>query len=165
MMTFTFYLYILLNIMFLLATTPLMLATLIILIVCMVAIFTYSLTTTSWLSFIFFMLFISAMMIIFIYVASLASNEFITTSMPLPFVFIFLFSFLFLNPSTLLEDLTFFSVSTSITDATLTPNLMMKIYTPYISILSMFMIIYLFVALVVVAKNSSISKSPMRSYK
>nr|DAZ91339.1 TPA_asm: ND6 [Echinogammarus veneris] len=151
---------------FLFFNSPLMLACLVILIAMGVSMITYLFTSTSWLSFIIFMIFVSAMMVIFIYVASLTSNDFLTTypSMSLFLVPLFsIFFFLVKWPFNSMNELANSTNQQNMSEVALTPLLMLKIYSPYTLTMSFLLIIYLLVVLIAVAKNSSTTSGPLRA--
>nr|DAZ91353.1 TPA_asm: ND6 [Gammarus chevreuxi] len=150
--------------LFIFSKTPLMMAMIIIAQAVMVSFITFMFLPTSWFSFILFMVFVSAMMIIFVYVSSLASNDFFTSTGPsvaLSLVASLALTVLFfLSPA--LPALTPYSEST-LTDLGLASVTAYKLYAPYILLVTLFLIIYLLVALIVVAKNSSTKKGALRA--
>nr|YP_008964137.1 NADH dehydrogenase subunit 6 [Eulimnogammarus verrucosus]AHB14324.1 NADH dehydrogenase subunit 6 [Eulimnogammarus verrucosus] len=144
--------------------TPLMLAMLIVLQTMLVTMLIYTTLTTSWLSFILFMIVVSAMMVIFVYVSSLASNDFITLSHSS------LMSTLYFTP--LLMLMAFFLLNSqnkptmsqlTLSDMDLGPVACYKMYTYHTSPMTMFLIIYLLVALITVVKISETSKGTLRA--
>nr|APL97219.1 NADH dehydrogenase subunit 6 [Acanthogammarus victorii] len=152
------------SMLFITSSTPLMMALLIILQTTLVAVSMYISLVTSWLSFILFMVLVSAMMVIFVYVSSLASNDFMVTP-----------SYMFtatLYSTPLLGLAAYFTLSPrvppstsqlTLTDADLAPTTLWKLYTSYTSTLTLFLILYLLVALIVVAKISLSTKGALRA--
>nr|YP_009686641.1 NADH dehydrogenase subunit 6 [Gammarus lacustris]QDS78460.1 NADH dehydrogenase subunit 6 [Gammarus lacustris] len=144
--------------------TPLTMAALIILQAFMVSFITFMFLLSSWFSFILFMVFISAMMVIFVYVSSLASNDFFTA--PSPYLLLILFSVPFVIIFMALVPTSVPNQSHSqifLSDLHLGSMVTYKLYSSYILATTIFLIIYLLVALIVVAKNSSSSKGALRA--
>lgn len=152
-------------IIFALSKTPLIIAFMVLAIALMVSFFTFIYLPTSWFSFILFLIFIGAMIIIFIYVSSLASNDFTLTSMTPSWLLILSLS---LTGSLILfagQDYTSHASSSAILDFRVITPIAYKLYSPYVLYMSLFIIIYLLVALIVVAKNSSWSSGALRALK
>nr|YP_009478337.1 NADH dehydrogenase subunit 6 [Gammarus roeselii]AVP50042.1 NADH dehydrogenase subunit 6 [Gammarus roeselii] len=150
------------SLLFLFSSAPLIMAFTLVTQTILVSVVTFLIMPTSWFSFILFMIFISAMMVIFVYVSSLAHNEFLSprwTSYS---------AFLMLTMTILLVALSQNMYShqshnyVSMSDLSLGSMSTYKLYAPYLSTISIFMIIYLLVALIAVAKNSSYNKGPLR---
>nr|YP_010320622.1 NADH dehydrogenase subunit 6 [Myra affinis]UJP67366.1 NADH dehydrogenase subunit 6 [Myra affinis] len=118
-----------------------------------------------WFSYILFLIFIGGMLVLFIYVSSLAANEYfkfsLTVFMAFLFTsFIFSFIFMFMDPLT-----TSFSSSlpcSSITEALSTQKIVSWIYSTPLMSLTLFVIIYLLLTLIVVVKITKIFKGPLR---
>nr|BDL61385.1 NADH dehydrogenase subunit 6 [Guinusia dentipes] len=120
-----------------------------------------------WFSYILFLVFLGGMLILFIYVASLASNEVLTFSLPL--LLFFLLSLIISFMMLLLDPL-------YISTPTLLPNLSMKNLTSTQFIISwiyntpsmpftIFIIYYLLLMLIVVVKIVTLFKGPLRLIK
>nr|AXI98750.1 NADH dehydrogenase subunit 6 [Pseudoniphargus sp. 1-Murcia] len=154
------------SVMFLLSTSPLFLSLMIIAQTISLAFIINTITMTSWFSFMLIMIYLSGMMIIFIYISSMASNElFYLNNLLLAGIF------LFFIPATLLI---FNSTPASSSDYanTLDQNLTqtaiiktMKMFSKPLFIMTILLIIYLLLAMIVVSKNSSFSSGPLRSIK
>nr|DAZ91234.1 TPA_asm: ND6 [Gammarus fossarum] len=152
-----------LSTLFMTLNTPLIMAAVITTQAVLVSFSTYNISLTSWFSFILFLVFISAMMIIFVYVSSLASNEFfnsyvLTTGhhamiMTLPLML------LYTTPTTVNTNM--FSMLT-LTDTNLGPTATYKMFTSYTLNISLILINYLLISLMAVAKISSYLKGPLR---
>nr|UBI44049.1 NADH dehydrogenase subunit 6 [Leptomithrax sp. QNL-2021] len=123
-------------------------------------------THSFWFSYILFLIFLGGMLILFIYVASLASNEFFKFSysylfLSLSFIFLFTFLsfFLDLNISSPLNSLPISSISNP-------QNLIMFIiswiYSYSIMKTTLFIIFYLLLTLIVVVKITNLFKGPLR---
>nr|QFG40109.1 NADH dehydrogenase subunit 6 [Alpheus bellulus] len=121
----------------------------------------------TWLSYILFLIFLGATLVLFIYVASLASNEMFNLSYPMALV---MASPLLLSLPILLKDELIQPIkpnsekSSLITSEILsdpTFNLSM-IYSPSTAFLTSFVILYLLLTLIVIVKLSSSSTGPLR---
>lgn len=124
-----------------------------------ISVFIYLNIARAWFSFLLFIVFLRGMIIIFIYVSSLASNEvsFSNISVLLRPGILFIFLFITLDriffKNRFLLNLKFSRDSL----------FCLKIYRPFIFILSMVMIVYLLVALIVVVKISLFTEGPLRA--
>nr|ACM79551.1 NADH dehydrogenase subunit 6 [Onisimus nanseni] len=119
-------------------------------------------SSTTWFTFIMLTVFISGMMILFLYVASLASNLTKTNyhfSIFIPMVTsIFIIFNLEILPLHLDPLLNLFK--TSFTE---TPILLMyKLFSPYISLMSVFIMSYLLMVLFVAVKLTTTCTGPLR---
>jgi NADH-ubiquinone oxidoreductase chain 6 len=144
--------------------TPLIIAALIILQAFIVSFITFIFLLRSWFSFILFIVFIRAIIVIFVYVSSLASNDFFTT--PSPYLLLILLSVPFVIIFITLVPTSVPNQSHSqifLSDLHLGSIVTYKLYSSYILATTIFLIIYLLIALIVVAKNSSSSKGALRA--
>nr|AXI98802.1 NADH dehydrogenase subunit 6 [Pseudoniphargus sp. 6-Morocco A] len=157
---------IILSFMFLLETPPLFLSMVIILQTIILALIISLFTMSSWFSFMLLMIYLSGMMIIFIYVSSMASNEMFhpkSRLFPLLLSLMLVFMALFL-----INDAPLPSDSINILDLSLIQNTTIKIskmYSKSLSAMTILLIIYLLLAMIMVTNNSSFSEGPMRSAK
>nr|YP_009406963.1 NADH dehydrogenase subunit 6 [Typhlatya mitchelli]ASA39486.1 NADH dehydrogenase subunit 6 [Typhlatya mitchelli] len=122
---------------------------------------------TTWFSYILFLIFLGAMLVLFIYVASLAPNEplylsylmisIIFTSMLLSAIFIIL------DPI-LLSHSSFFENTASNLTPMLTPttSFLNPMYNPSSMKMTLFLILYLLLTLVVVVKITATHFGPLR---
>nr|YP_009509588.1 NADH dehydrogenase subunit 6 [Pilumnus vespertilio]AUN45005.1 NADH dehydrogenase subunit 6 [Pilumnus vespertilio] len=124
-------------------------------------IYTYSF----WFSYILFMIFLGGMLVLFIYVASLASNESflfsLTTFTFYTFMFILLtVMLLMLDPifSSHLSTLSLSSINFNIS----TPFIISWIYNNPSMMFTLFIILYLLLTLLVVVKITNLFKGPLR---
>lgn len=141
--------------------SPLRLGLLVVLESFLVSLTIFLTSSTSWFSYLLFIIFLRGIIIIFIYVSSLAANEFFFTNF-------FLFSFLFITLVGLVRFLKMnFLVIRGLVDYSLnsSASLCFKVYAPFIYALTVVIIVYLLVALLVVVKNSLFSEGPLRSKK
>nr|APL97245.1 NADH dehydrogenase subunit 6 [Garjajewia cabanisii] len=154
------------SIFFLFSKTPLMMALLIVTQTVVVTLSIYIFLSTSWLSFILFMILVSAMMVIFVYVSSLASNDFLALPNAMGVTYASFLLLLMLSAYLMLTKQDSHANSQSnLSDMDLGPMISYKLYAPNTSPLTMFLIIYLLVALIVVAKISMTSKGALRALK
>nr|AXI98633.1 NADH dehydrogenase subunit 6 [Pseudoniphargus mercadali] len=160
LLSFTF------SMMFLLSISPLFLSVMIIAQTITLALIINSITLTSWFSFMLIMIYLSGMMIIFIYVSSMASNE-----------LFYLNNFLLVFILAAFIPLTFFTMDYSSSSPSDCMNMLsqnltqitifktMKMFSKPLFIMTILLIIYLLLAMIVVSKNSSFSSGPLRSIK
>nr|QXU57698.1 NADH dehydrogenase subunit 6 [Cherax quadricarinatus] len=123
-----------------------------------------------WFSYILFLIFLGGMLVLFIYVSSLASNEafkihfksslLITLSLPMSFTLIFLD--LLLLPSKFSKSSLFLILSNKTNLATLSTS---SIYSITSFPLTTLVILYLLLTLIVIVSIISISSSPLRPSK
>nr|SSD62323.1 NADH dehydrogenase subunit 6 [Parides photinus] len=129
---------------------------------------------TYWFSYILFLVFMGGLLVLFIYVSSIASNElfnfnfFMKNYIILFFMFIVIISFLFMynlnwmnfnfnyDMNNLFNMFIFFNNENKINIS--------KLYNNQIFYLMIIMIIYLFVALIAVVKITNIFYGPLRSF-
>lgn len=146
------------GLVFIYIQTPLRIGVLIIVLSFFVATIIFFIGPTSWFSYLLFIVFLRGIIIIFIYVSSLASNEILFYNiyfLPLFFVTpLLLFMYLKIN----------FDTHTEIINSIIEPNSIFsyKIYTPYLRLLTRIIMIYLLIALLVVVKNSLFREGPLR---
>nr|YP_007317413.1 NADH dehydrogenase subunit 6 [Enoplometopus occidentalis]AGA56190.1 NADH dehydrogenase subunit 6 [Enoplometopus occidentalis] len=124
-----------------------------------------------WFSYILFLIFLGGMLVLFIYVASLASNEPFKFSMML-FIFSLIFSsimtllFLFKDPLHITSSINIISSSIpqSMQDENFSQNLISMIYNPSTMFFTMYMILYLLLTLIVIVKIINLYSSPLRLF-
>nr|YP_008239003.1 NADH dehydrogenase subunit 6 [Pachygrapsus crassipes]AGO20491.1 NADH dehydrogenase subunit 6 [Pachygrapsus crassipes] len=121
-------------------------------------------TYSFWVSYILFLVFLGGMLVLFIYVASIASNEpfFFVTSLSSLIFFVFLLSMSCIFVDALLVLMPSSLPSSSLDFSTSTPFIISWIYnTPSMSF-TIFIISYLLLMLIVVVKIVSLFKGPLR---
>nr|DAZ91313.1 TPA_asm: ND6 [Baikalogammarus pullus] len=156
-----------LSIFFVLSKTPITSAFLVALHALLVAIYTYTAMLTSWYSFILVMVYIGAMMVIFAYVSSLASNDFLFLKISWPWLALSALAFLtssftlISSPGMLKTPLT----HTNFSDPDLTSLSIYKTYGVYTLPLTVFLVLYLLIVLIVVAALTSNSKGPLKAHQ
>nr|YP_009509562.1 NADH dehydrogenase subunit 6 [Tubuca polita]AUN44979.1 NADH dehydrogenase subunit 6 [Tubuca polita] len=117
-----------------------------------------------WFSYILFLIFLGGMLVLFIYVASLASNEAFVPSTLYLVIFMlttfFSMMLLFIDPimTSSSSSLPWSSFSTS----TLNPSIIMWIYNTPSMNFTIFIICYLLLMLIIVVKIVNLFKGPLR---
>nr|YP_007026905.1 NADH dehydrogenase subunit 6 [Metacrangonyx remyi]CCI69569.1 NADH dehydrogenase subunit 6 [Metacrangonyx remyi] len=160
---FLFFSYILL--IFFFSSHPLFMSIMITLQTILIGLIIYYFSVISWFSYLLFMLFLSGMMIILIYVSSLASNnmmKYLIFDFKSIFIFLMLYALMSLYHSKvyiLCDSFIHFS------NLSYTVTMFMKVYAKETYALTMLLICYLLLVLIMVVKNSSFSKGPLRSNK
>lgn len=122
-------------------------------------------TYSFWFSYILFIIFLGGILVLFIYVASLASNEIFSFSLITFFTYratVFLFSFItiFLDPLIISRPSSL--PSSSINTNLSTPLIVRWIYNSPSIRFTLFIITYLLLTLVVVVKIVNLFKGPLR---
>nr|YP_007026853.1 NADH dehydrogenase subunit 6 [Metacrangonyx ilvanus]CCI69556.1 NADH dehydrogenase subunit 6 [Metacrangonyx ilvanus] len=123
----------------------------------------YMFSTIPWFSYLLFMIFLSGMMVILIYVSSLASNLimkyfFMEFKSILYFTILyFFFSYFFMKSNYFCENSVNFSNLPSMI------LLSGKMYSKEMYMLTVLLICYLLLVLILVVKNSLFTKGPLRS--
>nr|YP_010868540.1 NADH dehydrogenase subunit 6 [Alpheus brevicristatus]WGU20735.1 NADH dehydrogenase subunit 6 [Alpheus brevicristatus] len=121
-----------------------------------------------WMSYILFLIFMGATLVLFIYVASLASNEMFSLSFPLTFITLsplalatlpIMLKDELIHPLKPNNEMSSLISSEMIFDPTFSLGM---IYNPSCSSLTSFMILYLLLTLIVIVKLSSSSAGPLR---
>nr|AXI98854.1 NADH dehydrogenase subunit 6 [Pseudoniphargus sp. 1-Azores] len=154
------------SVVFLLTISPLFLSLLIILQTITLAIIINMITMTSWFSFMLIMIYLSGMMVIFIYVSSMASNElFFPNNYLLVPLFIAFAVAASLTSSHMLNNPSDYTNELNMTLTKITIFKTMKMYSKPLFIMTILLIVYLLLAMIMVSKNSSFSYGPLRSFK
>nr|QOL00644.1 NADH dehydrogenase subunit 6 [Kingdonella pienbaensis] len=138
----------------------------------LIGLFTGTIMESFWLSYILFLTFLGGMLVLFIYITSIASNEmFKPKSIILMFSIILwtiIMMILIILDKTMFMD--FFknsetmNINTSIDFQEMTLSLL-KLYNKPTIIITMMMMIYLFLALIAVVKITNINQGPIRKIK
>nr|YP_010164370.1 NADH dehydrogenase subunit 6 [Scyra compressipes]QRM82008.1 NADH dehydrogenase subunit 6 [Scyra compressipes] len=121
-------------------------------------------TYSFWFSYILFLIFLGGMLVLFIYVASLASNEMFKFS--LVFFFTSFFLLMFFSLLLFFSDNIFFSflnlISSSIETKIFSTFIISWIYSTSLMKVTSFVIFYLLFTLIVVVKITNMFKGPLR---
>nr|YP_009162802.1 NADH dehydrogenase subunit 6 [Operophtera brumata]AJW60231.1 NADH dehydrogenase subunit 6 [Operophtera brumata] len=129
---------------------------------------------TYWFSYILFLTFLGGLLVLFIYVSSIASNEMfsmINNNMKMFFIFTFMFfimmQFMYFNnlnwmnlSNNLADNNNFFDMYFFNNENKININ---KLYNSHNFMLMMMMVIYLFITLIAVVKITNIFYGPLRS--
>ena len=137
------------------------------LIICLI---TGLVTKTFWFSYVLFLIFVGGILVLFIYVTSLASNEIFNFSRKISFSSLFIFftflvlllfidKRLFVNYFLNYETESLKIINSFLLENTLTLN---KLYNFPINIITIIIIIYLFLTLIAVVKITNIFEGPLR---
>nr|YP_009694033.1 NADH dehydrogenase subunit 6 [Amphinemura longispina]QEI04301.1 NADH dehydrogenase subunit 6 [Amphinemura longispina] len=128
------------------------------------------LTQSFWFSYILFLVFLGGLLVLFIYVTSLASNEMftlsLTTAAPLMIGSGMLVAIcIFLDTSLLITEVSNFE-SYNMTCTTLfqeeATNSLTKLYNTSTSLITLTLVMYLFLTLIAVVKITKITQGPLR---
>nr|AXI98568.1 NADH dehydrogenase subunit 6 [Pseudoniphargus elongatus] len=157
---------VMLSMTFLMGKSPLFLSLIIIVQTITIAIIVNILTLSSWFSFMLLMIYLSGMMIVFIYVSSMASNEFFPLKYSKLMAFVILS--IILLTSIFMSNYHPKSDYINILNLDLTQTTIFKtakMFAKPLFMMTILLIIYLLLAMIMVVKNSSFSSGPMRSAK
>nr|ASM82615.1 NADH dehydrogenase subunit 6 [Amphinemura sp. FS-2017] len=135
-----------------------------------ISILTGMIAQSFWFSYILFLVFLGGLLVLFIYVTSLASNEMFTLSttalMPLIVGAPILMAAILITDSSLLvtstsnfESLSFMSTALYQEEAT---NSLTKLYNTPTSLITLTLVMYLFLTLIAVVKITKITQGPLR---
>nr|YP_010327113.1 NADH dehydrogenase subunit 6 [Abrostola triplasia]UNP54375.1 NADH dehydrogenase subunit 6 [Abrostola triplasia] len=128
---------------------------------------------TYWFSYILFLTFLGGLLVLFIYVSSIASNEMFNFSFNLKYTFFILFSSIWMIKFMYMNNMTWMNLSmNSEMDNFLNLSLFInnenkinlsKLYNNQTFMLMMMLIIYLFITLIAVVSITNIFYGPLRS--
>nr|YP_010498958.1 NADH dehydrogenase subunit 6 [Microtendipes umbrosus]UWR98454.1 NADH dehydrogenase subunit 6 [Microtendipes umbrosus] len=162
------------SLMFIFMNHPLSMGLLLMLQTIIISIFTGTLTKTFWFSYSLFLIFLGGMLILFMYMTSIASNEtfkFSINKKPILFFFLttilFMLLFFFMNYKNILmnkifnmENQSMQNFNNLIMENNLTLN---KLYNFPTNIITILLINYLFLTLIVTVKITNIFEGPLRA--
>nr|AUN45071.1 NADH dehydrogenase subunit 6 [Aegla aff. longirostri MHT-2018] len=166
---FTLPLIMFLSLLFLRMLHPLSMGLLLLMQTILVSITSGLINKSFWFSYILFLIFLGAMLVLFIYVASLASNEQfnfkIQTSIIISVAsFCLMMIFIFLDSLSISNKIFIpFSSSTTLMKTEITSSLTSSIYNLPSSSFTLFIIMYLLLTLLVVVKVMKVFSSPLRT--
>nr|YP_010329873.1 NADH dehydrogenase subunit 6 [Calyptra minuticornis]UNP54622.1 NADH dehydrogenase subunit 6 [Calyptra minuticornis] len=128
---------------------------------------------TYWFSYILFLIFLGGLLVLFIYVSSIASNELFKTSFNLKIIFLFIFMIFIMIQIIYFNNLFWMNLSmNSDMNNFFNFNLMInnenkinlnKLYNNQTFMIMLMLIIYLFITLISVVKITNIFYGPLRS--
>nr|YP_010587793.1 NADH dehydrogenase subunit 6 [Dicrotendipes pelochloris]WAB46402.1 NADH dehydrogenase subunit 6 [Dicrotendipes pelochloris] len=139
----------------------------------LIALLTGILTKTFWFSYSLFLIFLGGMLILFMYMTSIASNEMFKFSINIKlllfmmtlilsfmlFFLIFDFKMFFFNKIFNLDNMNFFDMKNLFTENNLTLN---KLYNFPMNIITILLVNYLFLTLIATVKITNIFEGPLR---
>nr|WMQ78042.1 NADH dehydrogenase subunit 6 [Obeidia gigantearia] len=130
---------------------------------------------TYWFSYILFLTFLGGLLVLFIYVSSIASNELFNFTFNLKMFFFFFMLLIFINKLYLnfYENLNWMNLSDNLSDNDNFSKMFFfnnenkinlnKLYNNHTYLMMMLMVIYLFISLVAIVKITNIFYGPLRS--
>nr|WAX39282.1 NADH dehydrogenase subunit 6 [Bundoksia longissima] len=122
------------------------------------------LSQSFWFSYVLFLMFIGGMLVLFIYVTSLASNEMFYMSMKMMLMMIIItFMMLMLTKMNLpINNMEMMTNENIYNMENEMMNSLMKLYNQPTNLITIMLVSYLFLTLIVVVKITNISKGPLR---
>nr|QNE85632.1 NADH dehydrogenase subunit 6 [Platypalpus longicornis] len=157
------------NLIFMQMNHPLSMGLMLLLQTLMICLITGLLTKTFWFSYILFLIFLGGMLVLFIYVTSLASNEMFSFSMNILMISFLLLSLLtmlilFMDKSLFISfinnnEMNLFMEMNSSEENSITLN---KLYNFPTNLITILLIIYLFITLIAIVKITNIFYGPLR---
>uniref|UniRef100_A0AB39A6N0 NADH-ubiquinone oxidoreductase chain 6 n=1 Tax=Demicryptochironomus minus TaxID=3231393 RepID=A0AB39A6N0_9DIPT len=167
------FLLILLSFSFSLMNHPLSMGILLMTQTIFIALFTGTLTKSFWFSYSLFLIFLGGMLILFMYMTSIASNEMFKFSLNMKFIFsyfilffmfltmilIFDMKMLFFNKIFNIDNLNLMEMKNIFLENNLTLN---KLYNFPMNIITILLINYLFLTLIATVKITNIFEGPLR---
>nr|YP_009542014.1 NADH dehydrogenase subunit 6 [Xiphidiopsis gurneyi]AYR06714.1 NADH dehydrogenase subunit 6 [Xiphidiopsis gurneyi] len=150
---------------------PMAMMLIIILQTLIVALTTGMMTSTFWFSYILFLVFLGGMLVLFIYITSLASNELFTVPTKSLIIILMLLSTIIsislLSDSTLWSMLSFNEEMNTINNDFITPHdesnyLLTKLYNKPTDLITLMLVNYLFLTLIAIVKITNIFQGPLR---
>nr|YP_009947917.1 NADH dehydrogenase subunit 6 [Coenomyia ferruginea]QOI08133.1 NADH dehydrogenase subunit 6 [Coenomyia ferruginea]UDF83766.1 NADH dehydrogenase subunit 6 [Coenomyia ferruginea] len=137
------------------------------LLICMI---TGMMTKTFWFSYILFLIFLGGMLVLFIYVTSLASNEMFSISMKLTFICLIIFSLLMMinlimDKSILMNYMNNYEMmSVSYMESYMNENTtsLNKLYNYPTNMITILLVNYLLLTLIIIVKITNIFFGPLR---
>nr|YP_010287439.1 NADH dehydrogenase subunit 6 [Menophra senilis]UKT61770.1 NADH dehydrogenase subunit 6 [Menophra senilis] len=130
---------------------------------------------TYWFSYILFLTFLGGLLVLFIYVSSVASNEIFNLTFNIKLFFIIFFIFILFNQIYLIlnENLNWMNLSNNISEIDNFMNLLFfnnenkinlnKLYNNHTYMMMTMLMIYLFITLIAIVKITNIFYGPLRS--
>nr|YP_009590146.1 NADH dehydrogenase subunit 6 [Palesisa nudioculata]QBM09716.1 NADH dehydrogenase subunit 6 [Palesisa nudioculata] len=135
----------------------------------LISLMTGLISKTFWFSYILFLVFLGGMLVLFIYVTSLASNEMFSLSIKLSIIFlimfmIFMIILLFMDKNMMMqyknmEMLSIFKLNSYIMENSLSLN---KLYNYPTNLLTILLMNYLLITLIAIVKITKLFKGPLR---
>nr|YP_010175364.1 NADH dehydrogenase subunit 6 [Cincticostella fusca]QSL98504.1 NADH dehydrogenase subunit 6 [Cincticostella fusca] len=156
--------------LFIFMTHPLAMGLILLVQTCLVALLTGSLSPTFWFSYILFLVFLGGMLVLFIYMTSLASNEMFSLSGPALFLLPpFIGMGMIMGIGAHVFDWAYpCGISNETCESSIgenpLPTLIVKLFNSLSSHLTILLACYLFLTLIAVVNITSINQGPLRSH-
>nr|QDA21724.1 NADH dehydrogenase subunit 6 [Deielia phaon] len=118
---------------------------------------------STWFSYILFLVFLGGMLVLFIYMTSIASNELFKKSL-YSLVFIIMFTVIIIMPLMFMDPFMILSPITEylMVNKSLLKMMMAPLYNNPSSAITIFMVMYLFLTLLVIVFVTKFNKGPLR---
>nr|YP_009630597.1 NADH dehydrogenase subunit 6 [Diamphipnoa annulata]QBR55104.1 NADH dehydrogenase subunit 6 [Diamphipnoa annulata] len=158
------------SIMFTQMSHPLAMGLMLLIQTLLICLITGMIAPSFWFSYILFLVFLGGLLVLFIYVTSLASNEMFTLSskafflMSVPMIISFMI-ILAVNTQGLMTDTTtgdMLNISSTLNFEEEASMFLMKLYNTNTSIITLMLVLYLFLTLIAVVTITNIFKGPLR---
>nr|AVN67697.1 NADH dehydrogenase subunit 6 [Blatta orientalis] len=121
------------------------------------------LSQSFWFSYVLFLVFLGGMLVLFIYVTSLASNEMFSMSMKMMSIMIFSIMFMtMIDTNMMMNNMEIMNHEFLYNTENEMLNSLMKLYNQPTNLITIMLASYLFLTLIVVVKITNISKGPLR---
>nr|AVN67244.1 NADH dehydrogenase subunit 6 [Methana sp. AUS1] len=122
------------------------------------------LSQSFWFSYVLFLVFLGGMLILFIYVTSLASNEmfYLSMKMLIMMMVISLLLMMFINTNLMINNTEMMLHENMYLNENEMMNSLIKLYNQPTNTITIMMASYLFLTLIAVVKITNISKGPLR---
>nr|ASY98436.1 NADH dehydrogenase subunit 6 [Hestiasula hoffmanni] len=153
-----------LSIIFLLLNHPLSMGLILLLQTILLSLISGFMSVSFWFSYVLLLIYLGGMLVLFMYVTSLASNEMFLYSNKIllviiitPFIFICIYYFNFIYPLNSYENM-----ENSLLSNMPTNNFLLKMYNQPINTITILIASYLFLTLIAVVKIINIYKGPLR---
>nr|WPN85835.1 NADH dehydrogenase subunit 6 [Melinda sp.] len=157
------------NLIFMNMKHPLAMGLILLIQTTLVTLISGTMTKSFWFSYILFLVFLGGMLVLFIYVISLASNEMFTFSMKLTFISMLIFMMMmmlliFMDKNNLLqyqnlEIKSMYEMNSFLVENSLSLN---KLYNYPNNLLTIILMNYLLITLIAIVKITNLFKGPLR---
>nr|AND97155.1 NADH dehydrogenase subunit 6 [Theopompa sp. FY-2016a]ASY98324.1 NADH dehydrogenase subunit 6 [Theopompa milligratulata] len=155
-----------LSIMFTFMNHPLSMGVILLFQTIIICLISGSMAPSFWFSYILLLIYLGGMLVLFMYVTSIASNElFLYSNKNLLIFFIFPFMLMMLNIINILVPMNLYENLENYLPMSSWPNIyLLKMYNHPINIITIMIASYLFLVLIAVVKIISIYKGPIRQF-
>nr|AVN68136.1 NADH dehydrogenase subunit 6 [Protagonista lugubris] len=122
------------------------------------------LSQSFWFSYILFLMFLGGMLVLFIYITSLASNEmfYMSTKMSMVMLLVFMLLIMFMNMNVMVNNTEIMIHENIYNKENEMMNSLMKLYNQPTNLITIMLASYLFLTLIVVVNITNIYKGPLR---